>query len=97
MIRRPPRSTLFPYTTLFRSRMSLAGPYITAHSYQFTADAAAVGHHGRGYRRVRFVFDTSEKTDAGAPKILYRQDLTPLGWALGKDARQNLLLATETR
>src|SRR5258708_28077809 len=26
MIRRPPRSTLFPYTTLFRSRMG-EGPY----------------------------------------------------------------------
>src|SRR3974377_1753729 len=26
MIRRPPRSTLFPYTTLFRSLNSLAGP-----------------------------------------------------------------------
>src|SRR2546421_9483941 len=25
MIRRPPRSTLFPYTTLFRSRWSAAG------------------------------------------------------------------------
>src|SRR3712207_8364649 len=25
MIRRPPRSTLFPYTTLFRSRIRLAG------------------------------------------------------------------------
>src|SRR2546429_7161329 len=25
MIRRPPRSTLFPYTTLFRSRASLPG------------------------------------------------------------------------
>src|SRR4051812_49739860 len=25
MIRRPPRSTLFPYTTLFRSILSLAG------------------------------------------------------------------------
>src|SRR2546430_12183067 len=25
MIRRPPRSTLFPYTTLFRSEMRLAG------------------------------------------------------------------------
>src|SRR2546426_6611191 len=25
MIRRPPRSTLFPYTTLFRSRASLGG------------------------------------------------------------------------
>src|SRR2546422_7554076 len=27
MIRRPPRSTLFPYTTLFRSRHELAVPY----------------------------------------------------------------------
>src|SRR5258708_23327948 len=26
MIRRPPRSTLFPYTTLFRSRRVLAAP-----------------------------------------------------------------------
>src|SRR5256885_3962365 len=26
MIRRPPRSTLFPYTTLFRSRCKLARP-----------------------------------------------------------------------
>src|SRR5258708_40074559 len=26
MIRRPPRSTLFPYTTLFRSHQSLVGP-----------------------------------------------------------------------
>src|SRR2546429_2311209 len=25
MIRRPPRSTLFPYTTLFRSRYSISG------------------------------------------------------------------------
>src|SRR2546430_12381082 len=27
MIRRPPRSTLFPYTTLFRSRGSLEWPF----------------------------------------------------------------------
>src|SRR3712207_8813153 len=27
MIRRPPRSTLFPYTTLFRSRRIAAGSY----------------------------------------------------------------------
>src|SRR3712207_7637903 len=26
MIRRPPRSTLFPYTTLFRSRLAHTGP-----------------------------------------------------------------------
>src|SRR2546430_12135881 len=29
MIRRPPRSTLFPYTTLFRSRVALAGRYFS--------------------------------------------------------------------
>lgn len=36
-----------------------AGRYITAYSYQFTADIAATGHLGRGYRRAQYVFDTS--------------------------------------
>jgi type II secretory pathway component PulK len=57
--------------------------YITTQSFQFTADIAAVGPFGRGYRRVKFVFDISE----GAPKIIYRQDLGRLGWALGEKAR----------
>jgi len=65
-----------------------AGPYLTAESYQFMADIAAVGHHGRGYSRVRVLFDTSE----GTPKMRYRQDLTRLGWALGNTTRQRLLL-----
>ena len=56
-----------------------AAPYITTHSYQFTADIAAVGSYGRGYQRVKFVFDTS----SGTPQVVYRQDLTRLGWALG--------------
>jgi type II secretory pathway component PulK len=63
------------------------GDYITSHSYQFTADIAAVGAYGRGYRRVKFVFDVSD----GTPKILYRQDLSRLGWALGDKTRQTLL------
>jgi DNA uptake protein ComE-like DNA-binding protein len=67
----------------------VAGPYITAHSYQYTADVAALGHHNRGYQRVRFVFDTSE----GAPIIVRRQDLTHLGWALGPETRTELLAA----
>src|SRR5687768_17863661 len=29
MIRRPPRSTLFPYTTLFRSWMGVSAPTVT--------------------------------------------------------------------
>ena len=65
------------------------GDYVTTRSYQFTADIAAVGAHGRGYRRVRFVFDISD----GAPKILYRQDLSRLGWALGEKARADLVAA----
>jgi type II secretory pathway component PulK len=59
----------------------------TTRSYQFTADIAAVGPFGRGYRRVKFIFDVSD----GSPKILYRQDLSRLGWALGEKARENLV------
>jgi DNA uptake protein ComE-like DNA-binding protein len=58
---------------------------ITVRSYQFTADIAALGPNGRGYHRTRFIFDTAD----GFPKIVYRQDLTHLGWALGKQVRQN--------
>jgi hypothetical protein len=64
-----------------------AGPYLTAQTYQFTADVAAVGQHGRGFRRIKFVFDTTEDY----PRIVHRQDLTHLGWALGSEVRQELL------
>jgi DNA uptake protein ComE-like DNA-binding protein len=60
---------------------------VTTRSFQFTADIAAVGPFGRGYRRVKFVFDMSD----GSPKILYRQDLSRLGWALGQKVRENLI------
>src|SRR3712207_8982016 len=50
MIRRPPRSTLFPYTTLFRSMRdrALAGPVIdllAAHPVRVFADEAAWKAH----------------------------------------------------
>jgi len=61
--------------------------YITTRTYQFTADIAAVGPYGRGYRRVKFIFDTSD----GTPKVIYRQDLSRLGWALGDKARETWL------
>src|SRR2546429_616760 len=47
MIRRPPRSTLFPYTTLFRSRIEFAVLYAGAggHVLHFArADHAPVAH-----------------------------------------------------
>src|SRR2546427_4550788 len=45
MIRRPPRSTLFPYTTLFRSGIGLAD------------GGAKAGGHGKAQRPVRAVGD----------------------------------------
>ena len=63
-----------------------AGPYITDQSYQFSADIAAVGPNGRGYRREKVVFDMS----TGKPRIVYRQDFTGYGWALGVNVRRNL-------
>jgi type II secretory pathway component PulK len=71
----------------------LAGPHVTTHSYQVTADLAATGRHGRGYQRVRHVFDLAD----GAPRIVWRQDLTHLGWALGRTAFLNRDLPRENR
>lgn len=66
---------------------------LTTHTYQVSADIVALGHHDRGYRRVRFVFDTS----SGVPQIVYRQDLSHLGWALGRDLRDQILNSKELR
>src|SRR2546429_3758642 len=55
MIRRPPRSTLFPYTTLFRSRIEHSG-------------AGAVEVRSHAHREVAAAFQDEEimiETDAG--------------------------------
>lgn len=62
------------------------GPLITGQSFQVSADIAAVGRHGRGYRRSKVVIDTS----TGSPRVIYRRNLAPLGWALGSEVRQDL-------
>src|SRR3712207_7917780 len=41
MIRRPPRSTLFPYTTLFRSHRTLTAVALRAGGVEAVADALA--------------------------------------------------------
>src|SRR3712207_3166137 len=46
MIRRPPRSTLFPYTTLFRSAVAVVGdrdPHAAVVEGQPHVDAASIG------------------------------------------------------
>src|SRR5437016_10221051 len=54
MIRRPPRSTLFPYTTLFRSHISL--PAVRRGTLEDDADqpARALAIGGAQFRRKEF-------------------------------------------
>src|SRR2546422_11671210 len=48
MIRRPPRSTLFPYTTLFRSRGPRGGSRRQLRAHASRRDGAPGGGHGAG-------------------------------------------------
>ena len=63
-----------------------AGPFLTTKSYQYSADIAAVGENGRGFRRTWFVVDMSGEE----PAVLYRRDRTRLGWPLGSGIREDL-------
>src|SRR2546421_8225997 len=54
MIRRPPRSTLFPYTTLFRSRRSVFAREAAHHT---AARVANLHGHKTGGRRSQQIVD----------------------------------------
>src|SRR2546425_6063774 len=54
MIRRPPRSTLFPYTTLFRSFACVGASFVSE------LPVAQVSHHGRDCHWLRSEEHTSE-------------------------------------
>ena len=88
----PPGSLAWVVPLLGEADALRAGPFLTANSYQLSVDAAAVGRNGRGYRRTRFVIDKS----TGTPRIVYRRNLTPLGWALGSNVRQQLAMKYPT-
>src|SRR3712207_9321100 len=55
MIRRPPRSTLFPYTTLFRSPVLRAAEVVRPLSRRGVGDAAREGRRPGGPAAVRVV------------------------------------------
>src|SRR2546428_1757615 len=77
MIRRPPRSTLFPYTTLFRSLLSraVAGeakvPYYSLSGSDFVEMFVGVGA-----ARVRDLFKHAKKN---APCIVFLDEIDALG------------------
>ncbi len=82
-------------TILGEQASRTAGPFLTAHGFQYTADIAAVGRYGRGFTRHSFVFDST----GAAARIVQHQDLTQHGWALGRQSWQNIrqLAAKTTR
>src|SRR2546429_4176735 len=60
MIRRPPRSTLFPYTTLFRSCGARKGSSCRQRTAAASECAPGHGHGSRGDRQNRSEEHTSE-------------------------------------
>src|SRR5256885_11700958 len=60
MIRRPPRSTLFPYTTLFRSRDRVVEPEVLADRGQRLGVGLGPGDRHGGGGRHRSEEDTPE-------------------------------------
>src|SRR2546429_3123629 len=86
MIRRPPRSTLFPYTTLFRSHHAASEKYHhTLTLFWMRLVAAALVETPEGCAFEEFLTAHAELCDKNLPSQYYSQDLlrTPAardGW-----------------
>src|SRR2546425_8723608 len=71
MIRRPPRSTLFPYTTLFRSLTAAAGnPAITQIGFRASQTAEPDPEDG-GKLKIRAAADRSEEHTSELQSLAY--------------------------
>src|SRR2546430_1228955 len=70
MIRRPPRSTLFPYTTLFRSAVSLSGLAATPDEQAQAREAWRLADHELDLRFAAAVRDAEAEATAPAPRAL---------------------------
>src|SRR5258708_9186568 len=81
MIRRPPRSTLFPYTTLFRSGWLASRLRNSPQRIHLVSDAFASMKHARA-GIVASGTATVEAALSGTPfVVVYR--VSPLTWQLG--------------
>src|SRR5258708_22673831 len=102
MIRRPPRSTLFPYTTLFRSKKDVIALSNIALQYRDTVNKQWWGRFpGTDADRAGMKFMTDEFTRLGLkvetfPYVLPR-DWRPAAWNLSyapsKDTKIDLATA----
>jgi type II secretory pathway component PulK len=79
-------STIWVFETLSRNKAVAIRTYITAKTYQFSADIVSIAASGRVFRRCRVVIDSR----SSPPPVVYRQDLTHLGWPLPQDIIERL-------
>src|SRR5258708_40343318 len=86
MIRRPPRSTLFPYTTLFRSPALAQSSAASAYRFEVGAGVVWMGREPIGTRTA------TETTGAGGTASLFNTS-SELGGAAGFDGRIGVRLS----
>ena len=82
----PSSSLTWAQSALGAGKWQSIYPYVTANSYQYSADIVAVSGDGRAFKRIRIVVDV--RTQPG--KIVYHKDLSDLGWPLPPDVRTSL-------
>src|SRR2546425_6611957 len=93
MIRRPPRSTLFPYTTLFRSQMRHAPfwPAVEAVAHTLIYDTTIMGdNNSLPTERVASVTVPTLVIDGGASPVWMRNAAQAVADALPNAQRRTL-------
>src|SRR5690554_7925425 len=73
MIRRPPRSTLFPYTTLFRSRLSTMGEMAAGIAHELNQPLTAVSNYAQVAGRLLKADPIDRETMASTLEKIERQ------------------------
>src|SRR5690349_22396164 len=84
MLRRPPRSTLFPYTTLFRSRAIIASR-LDRLAQGHVGDVKTIGegiselriHYGPGYRSEEHTSELQSRRDLVCRLLLEKKKIKP--------------------
>src|SRR2546430_17478243 len=99
MIRRPPRSTLFPYTTLFRSQRQLARAALTARRYDLDAATVVVSAAdvALALQVGQVLVHRGERAKGEALRDLLETRRIPLGGDLPGDEIENLALTAGER
>src|SRR3712207_4628494 len=100
MIRRPPRSTLFPYTTLFRSitieRMKNRQGKVYGLKFSYAGQTFKASEIGRefGYHSLRKNFEPTNKEEQKKPrqvqKVTEKKAQTDTGYQLVSPSRSSI-------